>query len=46
MFTPLLSAFLSIQSWFRSGATLQVEILALGHQRYLFSRGLSAASFV
>ena len=38
MFAPLLSAFVSIRSWFRSRAALQVEILALRHQLSVLKR--------
>src|SRR5215831_17879190 len=38
MFTLLLSAILSIRSWFRSRAALQVEILALRHQLTVLKR--------
>ncbi len=37
-YTPLLSAFVSIRSWFRSRAALQVEILALRHQLSVLKR--------
>ena len=38
MFTPLLCALVSIQSWFRSRVALQVEILALRHQLSVLKR--------
>ncbi len=38
MFTPLLSAFVGIRSWFRSRAALQLEILALRHQLSVLKR--------
>jgi putative transposase len=38
MFAPLLSAFVSIRSWFRSRAALQVEILSLRHQLSVLKR--------
>src|SRR5712691_6854411 len=38
MFTPLLSAFVSIRSWFRPRAALQVEILGLRHQLSVLKR--------
>ncbi len=38
MFTPLLSAIVSIQSWFKSRAALQVEVLALRHQLTVLKR--------
>jgi len=38
MFSPLLSAIVSIQSWFKSRAELQVEILALRHQLTVLKR--------
>src|SRR6516164_5715581 len=38
MFTLLLSAVLSIRSWFRSRAALQVEILALRNQLTVLKR--------
>jgi putative transposase len=38
MFTPLLSASVSIRSWFRTRAALQLENLALHHQRIVLNR--------
>jgi putative transposase len=38
MFTPLLPALLSVRSWFRTRAALQVEILALRHQLTVLKR--------
>jgi len=38
MFTPLLFAMVSMRSWFRSRAALQVEILALRHQLSVLKR--------
>jgi hypothetical protein len=38
MFTPLLSALVSIRSWFRTRAALQLENLALRHQQIVLKR--------
>src|ERR1700675_4467805 len=38
MFTPLLSALVSIRSWFRTRAALQLENLALRHQLIVLKR--------
>jgi len=38
MVTPFFSAIVSIRSWFRSRAALQVEILALRHQLSVLKR--------